>query len=121
MTCFADNDILLKVAACDLLEEMLSVLNVPRSRVRVLPTARGYFQRNSRLRRSHTEEQIRRAIDFVDSASTSDRRVDPEEYRLLSGVDGIDSGAAGSARPAGATEREERAPMVYSSTIHLRA
>jgi hypothetical protein len=90
--CFSDNDIILKLAACDLLEEMLAVLGMTRARTRVLPTAPSYFEKNPRLRVKHTPEQLQRASDFVNSVDKIDRNIDPQEQRVLSRVEGIDSG-----------------------------
>lgn len=46
--CFLDNDIFLKLVACDLFDEALEILNIKESDLRVLPSARYYFRKKKR-------------------------------------------------------------------------
>jgi hypothetical protein len=92
--CFIDNDIILKFAACNLLDEVLIALNCERKHVRVSPTAIHKFRkRNSKLVADYGEDGVRRAIAFVSSV-TPINETNTEEQLLLNEVDKIDEGEA---------------------------
>ena len=48
MICLADNDYILKLAACDLLEEMQTLFGAERNEIYVLPSAKFKFKRDTK-------------------------------------------------------------------------
>jgi hypothetical protein len=96
--CLADNDIIHKLAACDLLDEVLTALNLARTDVYVLPTAKYKFRITSRSA-AQGEHRYGAAVfarirDFLASVREINVPGLFEEIQLLAGVDGIDSGEA---------------------------
>ncbi len=96
MILFCDNDILLKLAACDLLDDALESLGVDAQDVRVLPTAKWVFDvvRN----RAKGEEKYGRAIhqricSFLQKAPEINPPC-PHELQLLDDVMNVDPGDA---------------------------
>ena len=98
MICLADNDIIYKLAACDLLDNALAALSLARTDVYVLPTAKYKFritQRSSAQgERRYGAEVFARIRDFLVSVRELNVPGLPEELQLLAGVDGIDPGEA---------------------------
>ena len=98
MICLADNDIIHKLAACDLLDDALAALSLARTDVYVLPTAKYKFritQRSSAQgERRYGTEVFVRIRDFLASVREIDVPGLPTELQLLAGVDGIDPGEA---------------------------
>jgi len=96
--CLADNDIIYKLAACDLLDNALAALSLARTDVYVLPTAKYKFritQRSSAQgERRYGAEVFVRIRDFLASVRELNVPGLPEELQLLAGVDGIDPGEA---------------------------
>jgi hypothetical protein len=96
--CLADNDIIHKLAACDLLDDALAALSLARTDVYVLPTAKykfGITQRNAaRAEQRYGAEVFVRIRDFLTSVREISIPGLPEELQLLAGVDGIDPGEA---------------------------
>jgi hypothetical protein len=58
--CFLDNDIILKLIACNLLDESVKILNLNESDLRVLPSLKYYFNKKKRY-----SEEIRIKIKNV--------------------------------------------------------
>lgn len=94
MICFADNDVLLKLAACDLLEEAVFVLGSTRSEVYVLPTAKYKIghDRQKRLQGNYGSGGVARTLEFIETVQEIASASDPEERDLLLAIDGIDAG-----------------------------
>lgn len=108
MICFADNDIILKLAEFDLLEEALQALGILRSEVRVLTSARYYLQRRlekhkRKSDKQHTEAGLTRALNFVLSVKSLHDQPDEVEHELLLKIENIDEGEA----------------VLFASTKHL--
>ncbi len=93
MIVFVDNDILLKLSACDLLSETIAALRCTNSDVRVLQTARFVFQHNRRVGDRYSEQGRLRAIAFVNCCQSVGED-NSDEFELLQVTDGIDIGEA---------------------------
>ena len=97
MICLSDNDIILKLAVCDLLADALAALEATREEVYVLPTARFVL-----LRPKHPEQAkerfgeavVERVRAFLESVRVIDRSPPPEEQQILDDLVGIDAGEA---------------------------
>jgi len=96
--CLSDNDIIHKLAACDLLDDVLAALSLARTDVYVLPTAKYRFriaQRNvAQAEQRYGAEVLARIRDFLASVREINFPGLPEELQLLAAVDGIDAGEA---------------------------
>jgi hypothetical protein len=90
---FVDNDILLKLSCCDLLDETMAVLRLSAADVRVLRTARFVFQRNRQVADRYSEQGRFRAVAFVKSCQTIVEE-GGDEFERLQATDGIDIGEA---------------------------
>ena len=91
MICLADNDFVLKLAACDLLNETLDVLGLDRSEVYVLPTAKYKIAKDKRLPARYGEG-VGRALTFLASVVEISFTPDPDELVLLSEVKDSETG-----------------------------
>lgn len=94
MLVFSDNDVIAKLACCDLLDEALTALGVTKADVRVLPSAAHYFRRSAKLRSRIGNAVADRAARFAESVTVIQSAPDPSEYAALLAVDGIDAGEA---------------------------
>jgi hypothetical protein len=79
--CFLDNDVIIKLTTCGLLSEALECLEIDRSNVRVLSSARFVFKR-PKMQKIHSKEVLASAIEFVESCTIIPSQ-DSNEYRLL--------------------------------------
>lgn len=92
---FLDNDIILKLIACDLFEEGIKALGVNQEQIRVLAVARFYFQKSRKIRQSYSEEICNKAVQLVSQCQRiQGDAVDPDELSLLQSIEGIDPGEA---------------------------
>ena len=93
MICLADNDYLLKLAACDLLDETISLLGIATSNVFVLPTAKYKIAKDTGGRlRARYRNGIDRALAFLDSVSEISVTPNADEQALLNEVKDPDTG-----------------------------
>jgi hypothetical protein len=93
----SDNDIIYKLAACDLLDEALIVLDVTHTDVYVLPTAKykfGITRNPARAEARYGPAAVARMRDFLTKVHELDVVGPPEELQLLAEIDGIDAGEA---------------------------
>jgi hypothetical protein len=81
MVYFLDNDVILKLTTYRMLIEALACLEIDRSDVRVLASARFVFD-SKKLQKKYSEETLLSAIEFVKSCATISAQ-DNNEYRLL--------------------------------------
>jgi hypothetical protein len=98
MILLTDNDIILKLGACDLLEVFPLACGVSRDDVQVLETAEHYIRnilnksgKHQEKIEQYSEAGLRRALDFVKSArhvGAHDSRV----ARVLTGIEAMDVG-----------------------------
>lgn len=89
----ADNDIVLKFAACNLLDELLIVLGTSHDSILLLPTARFKIRKDKKLLVRYGEGGVARALEFVQSCRII------EDHDLLNRAQqlvspGIDEGEA---------------------------
>ena len=94
MIVLADNDILIKLCALDLLDEALSWFGIDRKSVRVLDSAEPYVRKHAvRLETRYGSEAIRRLREFLHTATPT--RCGPlDEVDLLRDVVNIEAGEA---------------------------
>ncbi|MEG5057407.1 hypothetical protein QUB60_17870 [Microcoleus sp. A2-C5] len=93
--CFADNDIILKLAACNLFDEALTSFDLTKADVRVLPTAIFKFKKNStKLAKIYTEVGIQRGIEIVSNCVSIEQALHSAEFGALNDLEGIDAGEA---------------------------
>ena len=81
MVYFLDNDVILKLTTYRILNEALDCLEIDRSDIRVLASARFVFC-SKKLQKKHSKEILLSAIEFVESCATISAQ-DNDEYRLL--------------------------------------
>jgi hypothetical protein len=89
MIYFLDNDVILKLTTYRMLDEALDCLEIERSDIRVLASARYFFGKNKGVKKKYSEVTIALAIEFVKSCTTISSQ-DNDEYRLLEKMDGED-------------------------------
>jgi hypothetical protein len=97
MICLADNDIIKKLAICDLLEECLAVLDCGHSEMFVLPAARfvlGVAKDPDKARARLGAAAFDRLADFLGKVPVIQQPPDPQEQRLFDDIVGIDAGEA---------------------------
>lgn len=93
MVVLTDTDIVLKLAACQLLGKLPELLGVPPQDVRVLGAVRFQLRKQKRVEERYTREGVERALDFLgDVRELSEAAGD--EYEALLRVEGIDPGEA---------------------------
>ena len=101
MICFADTDIILKIATCDLLSQTLSVLGVTLKEVYIFKEeALRVYQYDPDVRKQYSELARLRAIEFVKSVRSIYSEIDPEEqaYMLAAGIDSGEQAIFGATR-----------------------
>jgi hypothetical protein len=81
MVYFLDNDVIRKLITYRMLDEALDCLEIDRSDIRVLESARFVFG-SKKMQKKYSEEILLSAIEFVKSCATISAQ-DNDEYRLL--------------------------------------
>ncbi len=97
MICLVDSDVIYKLAMCNLLDDTLAALDLARTDVYVLPTAKYKFsvaRRPGTGERRYGAEVFARIRDFLGSVREIDVAGLSEELQLLASIDGIDAGEA---------------------------
>ena len=94
--CFLDNDILVKLVACNLFNEAIATLNVQQSNLMVLPSARYYFERSKRAKRRYPENIRLKATEIANSCQTIEQLETSvlNEIGILQQYENIDDGEA---------------------------
>jgi hypothetical protein len=87
--CLSDNDVVFKLAACDLLDDALAALNVTRSDVYVLPRAKYVL---ARMSEPYGVAVCARVNDFLESVQIIPWTPPPDEVLLFEDTMGIDIG-----------------------------
>lgn len=93
----SDNDIIKKLALCDLLDDAIQVLGHARSEIRVLPRARYVFRirdRASGIQRVGSEAAFERIRTFLESVQPLEVEPDDADVQTLIDVQNIDLGEA---------------------------
>ncbi|RUT03825.1 hypothetical protein DSM106972_047390 [Dulcicalothrix desertica PCC 7102] len=86
--CFLDNDIILKLVACNLFSEALRSLNLVESDLRVLSDAKYVFRNSRRISRKYPLEVRENAILIVERCQNIQPQLS-EELRNLQ-IEGLD-------------------------------
>lgn len=96
MICFTDNDVLLKLAAWNLLEEAIAVLETTREEIYVLRSARFVIgnDKQGKFSSKFGKEAVQQTLQFITTVQEITQAADPEEQALLNIVNGIDEGEA---------------------------
>jgi len=98
MICLSDNDLILKLAVCDLLDETLTVLGARRDEVFVLPSAKHVLLRPikspDKAKARLGEAIYDRLRVFLDSVQVVSVVPSPAEQQTFDDIVGIDSGEA---------------------------
>jgi hypothetical protein len=98
MICLSDNDVVLKLACCDLLNETPDVLGVNRAEVFVLPTARHVLLKPlkdpEKARARLGDAVFQRVTLFLDSVQVIEAAPSPQEMLLFDDIVGLDPGEA---------------------------
>jgi hypothetical protein len=97
MIVLADNDIFLKLVACNLWEEALEVLQVEHRDVRVLNSLQYQLRKSKGLRRQYSEEILARAQEQLAGLDVISETLDKEGQAVqqaLLEIEGIDPGEA---------------------------
>ena len=87
-----DNDIVLKMAAFDLLDAVFDVLQVDSGSVYLLQSAKYYFRKNASLRTKYGDSGVKRAVAFADGAQVPDWQPQPQDLAALSDIPDMDPG-----------------------------
>lgn len=97
MICLADNDIVKKLAICNLIDEAVSALGVSLDEILVLPTARyklGVAKHPDKARANLGIETFDRLASFLNSVGVIGVVPPPDEQRLFDDALDIDPGEA---------------------------
>jgi hypothetical protein len=93
--CLLDNDIIHKLAACDLVEDALTALGLDFGDVLVLPTAKhkfGLTKNTPKAEARYGVEVFARIRALLEGVQEIDIELPAKEMQLLSDVEGIDTG-----------------------------
>jgi len=89
-----DNDVILKLAATQLLEDWEKQVAKPGHEIRVIVSAKHFFRKKSDLPLKYGAAAIPVAIAFAARAKIVSDATNPKEFELLNRLAGIDSGEA---------------------------
>ena len=64
ITCFIDNDVILKLVTCDLFDEAIAAFEIDRSNIHVLESARFSFKRGN-TPKNYSEAVIEKSIATI--------------------------------------------------------
>lgn len=96
MICLSDNDIIEKLAICDLLDDALTAFDAERSDVYVIPTLKyrfGVAKNREKVEQKLGAEVLTRILDFLASVQEI-REYSKADHELLDDVVAIDAGEA---------------------------
>jgi hypothetical protein len=87
---FLDNDIILKLVACNLFWEAISSLNLHQSDLRVLANSKYFFKNSRKVKQQYSQEIREVAIEIVSACKTIQPNPNNELSKLQ--IEGIDPG-----------------------------
>jgi hypothetical protein len=90
--CFVDNDIILKLVACNLFWEALTILGLTQADLRVFPSAKHVFRKNNRVMQKYPQAIRADAISIVERCTEIIPEL-PDELQILD-VEGVNRGEA---------------------------
>lgn len=97
MIAFVDNDVVVKLAACDLIPTALGAISVLESDVRVLTSARFSLYVNKSCERGKAKwgaDAHARICRFIQQSTPWDGTPDDSDMEILKAIDGVDEGEA---------------------------
>ena len=93
MELFLDNDIILKLGACELLKKIEDIYNTKHNFIYILPTALFYFKNSKRLKAKYSKEFLNSIIEVISEFSPiPDEYVNEDNFMELQNVENIDTG-----------------------------
>lgn len=118
--CFLDNDILVKLVACNLFDKAISILDIDRSNLIVLPSARHYFKRSKSAKRKYPENIRLKVTEIANGCKTVNPSTQDaiSEVEILQKYENIDNGEA---LLVAATREEEYFWLTTGDKRFLRA
>lgn len=93
MNCLMDNDVILKLAATQLLDDWQKTA-VKNGTTRIIASAKFFFQKKKDLHKKFGAAAVEGSITFANKAATVSDLNNPRDYERLLGVAGIDPGEA---------------------------
>lgn len=98
--CFLDNDVILKLAACNLFSQAISSLGCDETDLRVLTSAKSVFRKNREIQKTYPEKIINSAIAIVEkypnislvAPNEALAEIQLNEIDQLQTIEGIDPG-----------------------------
>jgi hypothetical protein len=93
--CFLDNDVLLKLSAYALLDDVIAVMNLTADRVYVLESAKFVFRDSPSVIRRYSQVAREQAIAFAENCQKVHADVGSDEFIALSRLKHLDAGEAG--------------------------
>lgn len=93
MNCLMDNDVILKLAATQLLDDWQKTA-VKGGKTRVIASARFFFRKKKDLSQKFGEAAVQVSIAFAEKTETVSQIDNPGDYERLLGISGIDPGEA---------------------------
>jgi len=93
MNCLMDNDVILKLAATQFLDDWQKIA-VKDGEIRVTVSAKYFFRKKKELPEKYGEAAVKAAIAFAEKTETVSGLNNPRDYESLIELSGIDSGEA---------------------------
>jgi len=81
ITCFIDNDVILKLVTCDLFDEAIAAFDIDLSNIHVLETAR-FSMRSNKTKKNYSETVIEKAIATIKDFHTVEAQADNPLFDL---------------------------------------
>lgn len=81
ITCFIDNDVILKLVTCDLFDEVIAAFDIDPANIHVLETAR-FSMRSNKTKENHSETVIENAIATIKGFHTVEAQADNPLFDL---------------------------------------
>ena len=81
ITCFIDNDVILKLVTCDLFDEAIAAFDIDLSNIYVLETAR-FSMRSNKTKKNYSETVIEKAIATIKDFHTVEAQADNPLFDL---------------------------------------
>ena len=93
MNCLMDNDVILKLAATQLLDDWQTAA-VKGDKIRLTTSAKFFFRKNKDLAGKFGEAAVKMSVAFAEKTETVSAVDNPDDYGSLVGISGIDAGEA---------------------------
>ncbi len=93
MNCLMDNDVILKLAATQLLDEWKTKA-IKDGKIRIGASAKYFFRKKKDLPKKFGEAAVKLSVNFAEKIETVSDVDNPADYEGLIGIPGIDAGEA---------------------------